>query len=302
MIIILLILIPGITGCGHKSAKTESSTVIFEESCASPEEKTSEDAFSEKQEESCSSENESSSGESVSSETTQTTESSNTSQMISETSPVTTYSDETHPVSNASQSQNGTTPYSNTENTEKRTTNHPPLIPSTTSKPAATAPTTTPDTTPTRSTTRPARPVIPETTTFSAPMPSAPSTTNQNSILVTMSISCNVVLDNPDLNPNVTVPSDGIVLNSVTINIKEGDTVYDAFQKACQNAGIVYEFNGTVSRKSIYISSIAGLSQMNCGPYSGWKYSVNGIEPSVGCSMYSLSDGDIIDWHYTTTL
>ena len=63
----------------------------------------------------------------------------------------------------------------------------------------------------------------------------------------------------------------------------------------------LYDFvgNGSATRKTVYISSICGLSYKECGTYSGWKYKVNGDVPPVGCSMYKLKDGDTISWYYS---
>lgn len=141
----------------------------------------------------------------------------------------------------------------------------------------------------------------PATTAGEETKPPAPPK-EKELINVTISISCMAALNNDELKPGISLPSDGMILNSLSVKINKGSTVYDAFKKACSVSGINYEFTGTELRKNIYISSIAGLSQMDCGQYSGWKYSVNGTESSVGCSMHILSEGDTIDWHYTTTL
>ena len=57
----------------------------------------------------------------------------------------------------------------------------------------------------------------------------------------------------------------------------------------------------TFSGKS-YISSINSISEGDCGPQSGWMYSVNGDYPGVGCTKYTLSDGDSIRWRYTCNM
>ncbi len=51
-----------------------------------------------------------------------------------------------------------------------------------------------------------------------------------------------------------------------------------------------------------YISSITKggttLAAMTLGKNSGWKYSVNGEDPSVGMNDMTLSDGDVLVWYY----
>lgn len=52
------------------------------------------------------------------------------------------------------------------------------------------------------------------------------------------------------------------------------------------------------SGSSYYVSAINGLAEKEHGKYSGWLYSVNGVEPNVGCGSYYLNDGDSVYWHY----
>lgn len=52
------------------------------------------------------------------------------------------------------------------------------------------------------------------------------------------------------------------------------------------------------SGSSYYVSSINGLAEFDHGRFSGWLYSVNGVEPNVGCGSYYLTDGDSVYWHY----
>ena len=47
-----------------------------------------------------------------------------------------------------------------------------------------------------------------------------------------------------------------------------------------------------------YVRSINGLAEFDHGRFSGWLYSVNGVEPNVGCGSYYLNDGDSVYWHY----
>lgn len=281
-IILTLILILGLTGCGHKSDSKSDTVSSFD---------SYETSLSEIHKNSDSSESNNSSDESVINETTQIyTDNTSTeytdSSIIESTSPA--QADEVR-SNDAPHTDNNTT--SSSVKGTKGTTKETPRQSTTT----------------TYAEHRTYRPIIIHDTTTTQPATtSTPQTTaafvEKNTINVTISISCKAALNNPQLKPGITLPSDGIILNSTSIKINEGDTVYDAFKKACSDSGIKYEFTGTSARKSIYISSIGGLSQMDCGRYSGWKYNVNGIDSSVGCSMYNLSDGDSIEWYYTITL
>lgn len=286
----MLIFILGITGCRHKSASKslgKSETELVSSSVLS------EISLSEKQGESRYSESDSFSDESVIDETT-STYSDNTLSSIEDSSVTDTtgsvQTESTFSGNTPSETQSVTSSYSNTtahasQDTKKHTNETTSQTEHKTTY-SITVPTTT---------------AAQPSTTSAIPQTTA-NHIEKNTINVTISISCKAALNNPELNAGITLPSDGIILNSLSIKINEGDTVYDAFEKVCTDAGINFKFTGTAARKSIYINSIAGLSQMDCGKNSGWKYNVNGIEPSLGCSMYTLSDGDIIEWYYTTTL
>ena len=53
---------------------------------------------------------------------------------------------------------------------------------------------------------------------------------------------------------------------------------------------------------SVYIEGIGNIYEFDCGPQSGWMFSVNGIYPGLGCSAYTLADDDVILFNYTCDL
>lgn len=116
-------------------------------------------------------------------------------------------------------------------------------------------------------------------------------------ITVTIKISCEKVLNHPDLKTPAVIPADGIFLNT-RLAVKKGQTVFEALEAACADYGISYVNQGSVY--SAYISSIGGLSEKECGRYSGWKYKVNNDAPNVACSSYELNEQDEILWYYAT--
>ena len=69
-------------------------------------------------------------------------------------------------------------------------------------------------------------------------------------------------------------------------------TVLDVFKLAVKGK---YSY---VNRGN-YISSVNGLSEFDNGPYSGWKYTLNGIYPNLGVEQQSVKNGDVIVFHYT---
>lgn len=90
------------------------------------------------------------------------------------------------------------------------------------------------------------------------------------------------------------LPAGGAML-STTVAISEGDTVMDVLKRACRDAGLAVSAGGS------YVSSIGGLSDRidRAHPSSGWMYCVDGWFPNYGCSSYTLSGGESIEWLYT---
>lgn len=84
----------------------------------------------------------------------------------------------------------------------------------------------------------------------------------------------------------------GAGVSSATVSLAAGLSVYDALAKT----GISISASG--SAYGMYVSAIGGLAERQHGPMSGWIFSVNGVEPSVACSAYTLSAGDSIVWTY----
>jgi len=133
------------------------------------------------------------------------------------------------------------------------------------------------------------------TTPASAPTPApAPKPTT-----VTVTIDCRTVLSNMSLlSPNKVsiIPSSGIILSTHSVTLQAGDSVASVLRRACSS------IIGTS-----YISSAGGLAEFDCGPRSGWVYTVNGVFPSVGVGKYSttaaapntLKAGDSIALRYT---
>lgn len=84
----------------------------------------------------------------------------------------------------------------------------------------------------------------------------------------------------------------GAGASSATVSLAAGSSVYDALVKT----GISISASG--SAYGMYVSAIGGLAERQHGPMSGWIFSVNGVEPSVACSAYTLNAGDSIVWTY----
>lgn len=115
---------------------------------------------------------------------------------------------------------------------------------------------------------------------------------------VTLSIRCDTIAAQED--KPLTVPDDGIILDNAVFTIDEDSTVYDILLEASKTYGIQIDDRG--SESSAYIAGIQYLYEFDYGSMSGWMYWVNGEFPETGCRAYRLSDGDSIEWLYTTNI
>ena len=117
-------------------------------------------------------------------------------------------------------------------------------------------------------------------------------------ISVTLTIRCDTIKDHAD--ENEFVPADGIILDVTTFYAEQGDTVYDILEQAVSARNIPMDNRG--SRGAAYIAGLNALYEFQYGDLSGWMYRVNGAFPDVGCQSYTVSDGDRIEWLYTTNI
>lgn len=119
---------------------------------------------------------------------------------------------------------------------------------------------------------------------------------------VTIAISCKTAINNGvNTQPGFThLPSNGVILSTMEVEIKDGDTVFDVLVKATRQKGIHMEYTGSGS--NIYIEGINNLYEFDGGRKSGWMYSVNGWYPNYGCGTYKLKANDVIEWNYTCDL
>lgn len=117
-----------------------------------------------------------------------------------------------------------------------------------------------------------------------------------------ITILCDTILNNMDnltAGKEVYVPSNGVILDTSTVEFTEGETVFDVLKRVCDYTGIQLEYSWTPMYDSYYIEGINNLYEFDCGNESGWMYKVNGWFPNYGCSKYMLEDGDTIVWCYT---
>ena len=132
--------------------------------------------------------------------------------------------------------------------------------------------------------------------------PAGESGNKNNEIRCTIDITCHHLVEQGDkLDANVKkyVPKNGVILSTEEVTVPQGSTVYDVLNQVCRSKSIKVDAEYTKIYETYYIKGIANLYEMQAGDMSGWMYTVNQVTPNVGCSSYTLKDGDVIHWIYT---
>ena len=130
-------------------------------------------------------------------------------------------------------------------------------------------------------------------------------TNGDGKLSCTLEIRCDVLLDHLDQMTEAKadlVPEDGTLLAATEVEFSGGDSVFDVFRQVLREQKLHFEYIDATAYDSVYIEGIGNLYEYDCGPQSGWMYSVNGIYPGLGCSAYTLADGDVIVFRYTCDL
>lgn len=118
---------------------------------------------------------------------------------------------------------------------------------------------------------------------------------------VSLTVDCSDILENMDLlakEKRGLVPDSGVMYSSSEIEITEGESVFDVLKRTLISSGVHLEFNLAPVTNSAYIEGIGNIYEFDCGERSGWKYSVNGEYPRVGCSDFKVKSGDKIVFVY----
>ncbi|WP_110930792.1 DUF4430 domain-containing protein [Paenibacillus bouchesdurhonensis] len=90
------------------------------------------------------------------------------------------------------------------------------------------------------------------------------------------------------------------ILSPVTVTLQDRDTAFTALSRAAGARNISIDYIG--SGATLYVQAIDGLGEFDKGPESGWMYSVNGVFPNYSAGLYTLQNGDVLRWRYTTNL
>ena len=97
------------------------------------------------------------------------------------------------------------------------------------------------------------------------------------------------------------VPASGVILPVTTVEIDEGDKVFDVLSYVCDKYKIHMSYRGGTG-SGCYVEGINNLYERDGGLWSGWMYCVNDWYPNYGCGVYQVKAGDVIEWNYTCDL
>jgi hypothetical protein len=118
----------------------------------------------------------------------------------------------------------------------------------------------------------------------------------------TLEIRCDTLLQHLDelsSGKAELVPADGVLLSKTSVTFEPGETVFDVFSRCLREEKLHFEYVDAKAYGSTYIEGIGNLYEFDCGEQSGWLFFVNWISPGLGCSGYTLENGDEILFAYT---
>jgi len=123
--------------------------------------------------------------------------------------------------------------------------------------------------------------ITPETTQTPTP---APTGTARASISVT--------------DPNASGTQTRVFSARREFDLEPGETAYSLLRRT----GLNIQSTGSSDFAGRYVQSINGWGEFSDGPLSGWMFRVNGRFPDFSSSLYTLSDGDNVEWLFTRNL
>ena len=133
----------------------------------------------------------------------------------------------------------------------------------------------------------------------------------------TVRIECDTIYDNLSKlkeGKKDFLPSSGVILDNVEVELSGGESAFDVIKKACEENvctdnckyckanGVQIEYTYTPAFNNYYIEGIHQIYEKDCGTQSGWMYSVNGNFPDEGSSSYTVSSGDVIVFSFTCNM
>ena len=113
-------------------------------------------------------------------------------------------------------------------------------------------------------------------------------------VTVSIEIDASDILKNYDmldeaLKSEKYVPSDGKILDEVTVSVPEGSDALTVLEKVSDEYDIFTDISDG------YAKGINYIYEKSCGEMSGWVYEVNN---EMIMDVYTVSEGDLITWKY----
>ena len=136
-------------------------------------------------------------------------------------------------------------------------------------------------------------------------VPTAAATEEPKTAVCTLSVRCDTLAARREqLAPEIAelVPVDGVLLQSVSAEMQEGETAFSLLQRVTREKKIHLEFQKTPGTGAAYVEGIGNLYEFDGGPLSGWLYRVDGVFYPESASDHTLSPGDRVEWIYTCDL
>ena len=136
------------------------------------------------------------------------------------------------------------------------------------------------------------------------PAPTPEQNTGSKKDTVTITIRCDTAVNNGmhlESKWAGIVPASGVILPVTTVEIDEGDKVFDVLSYVCDKYKIHMSYRGGTG-SGCYVEGINNLYEFDGGRWSGWMYCVNDWYPNYGCGVYQVKAGDVIEWNYTCDL
>ena len=120
------------------------------------------------------------------------------------------------------------------------------------------------------------------------------SCSGEKTVTVKVEIDCSEIIKNyddlsPELKSEKYVPSNGIILEETTVEVKEGASAVDILKAVSKEHDIPIDVSAG------YAKSINHISEKSCGEMSGWVYEINN---EMYMDEYKAADGDLITWKF----
>ena len=130
------------------------------------------------------------------------------------------------------------------------------------------------------------------------------NSTKNKAKTISFTIQCKNIINKKDIwrsGLEEFIPKSGVYFSG-KVKYEADKSVYDYLKKICNSNDILLDAKYTPLYETYYVAGIGNLYEFDCGGQSGWKYSVNGKLPGVGCSRHFPQPGDVVVFFYDTRI